>query len=85
VPIFVGVLYQLYKFPIDMPDEKLFQALMSKEPACRLIAEYSNVYEMVMNISINELASIKGMGKAKKKRFQLSSLLNMSLEKIVFE
>ncbi len=33
--------------------------------ACQLIAEYGNVYEVVMNTSANEIAIIKGMGKSK--------------------
>ena len=52
-------------FLFDLPDEELLQAIMSKEAACRLIAEYSNVYDVVMNTSVNELARIKGMGKSK--------------------
>ncbi|WP_169717975.1 hypothetical protein SPSIL_058040 [Sporomusa silvacetica DSM 10669] len=50
---------------VDLPNEELLQIIMPREAASQLLAEYSNVYEVVMNTTINELANIKGMGKTK--------------------
>ncbi len=49
----------------DLPDEKLLQAFLFKNVACSLIAEYGSVYEVVMHASLDELAGIAGIGKAK--------------------
>lgn len=52
-------------FLIDLPDEELLQTIMPREAAMQLLAEYQSVYEVVMNTSVNELVSLKGMGKSK--------------------
>lgn len=49
----------------NVPDEKLLQAFISKNAACSLITEYGGVYEVVMHASLDELAGIAGIGKAK--------------------
>lgn len=57
-------------FLFNMPDEELLQIIMPKEAASQLLAEYSNVYEVVMNASVSELTVFKGVGKSKLHRIE---------------
>ncbi len=47
----------------QLSDEELLQHFMPKQAALQLVAEYNNLYDVVMHTSDEEIAQVKGVGK----------------------